>query len=127
MPCQSLSWGAHSVRHSFLGSGSFFLESFQMVVIKGLELAAAKYTLSGDFGWLVGTLYVLFTAYYSFRLLACISLLRPSIGPEQVICSSCSPDKSGGVRAGACVPHAWRGLLRTVHLHCLDRVPALLR
>lgn len=43
-----------------------------------LELAAARYTLSGDFVWLVGTLCVIFTAYYSFRLLACTFLAKTS-------------------------------------------------
>lgn len=39
-----------------------------------LECAAAKYTFTGDFVWLLGTLCVMFTAYYSIRLLGCTFL-----------------------------------------------------
>ena len=41
-----------------------------------LELAAARYTITGDFVWFLGTLSVAFTAYYSFRLLACTFLAK---------------------------------------------------
>ena len=43
-----------------------------------LELAAARYTLSGDFVWFLGATCVIFTAYYSFRLLACTFLSHTS-------------------------------------------------
>ena len=43
-----------------------------------LELAAAKYTVTGDFVWFLGTLCVILTAYYSFRLLACTFLSNTS-------------------------------------------------
>ena len=40
------------------------------------ELACAQYTLSGDFVWFCGTLSVVFTAYYSFRLITCTFLCQ---------------------------------------------------
>lgn len=56
-----------------------------------LELAAARYTLSGDFVWLVGVLCVFFTAYYSFRLLACTFLASTS-AHKGVIKNAHDPD-----------------------------------
>ena len=38
------------------------------------ELACAQYTLSGDFVWFCGVITVVFTAYYSFRLMGCTFL-----------------------------------------------------
>ena len=43
-----------------------------------LELAAARYTLPGDFVYLLGVSCVFFTAYYSFRLLFCTFLVNNS-------------------------------------------------
>ena len=43
-----------------------------------LELAAAKYTISGDFVCLLGTICVLFTSYYSFRLIGATFLSNSS-------------------------------------------------
>lgn len=60
-----------------------------------LELAAARYTLSGDFVWFMGSICVLFTSYYSFRLLTCTFLantaahkqvVRGAHDPELVMC-----------------------------------------
>ena len=41
-----------------------------------LELAAARYTLSADFAYILGISCVFFTSYYSFRLLFCTFLVN---------------------------------------------------
>ena len=56
-----------------------------------LELAAAKYTVSGDFVWLVGTLCVFLTAYYSFRLISC-TFLANTLAHKGVIKNAHDPD-----------------------------------
>ena len=56
-----------------------------------LELAAARYTLTGDFVWLIGTISVAFTAYYSFRLLACTFLCN-SAAHKSTVKTSHDPD-----------------------------------
>ena len=56
-----------------------------------LELAAARYTLTGDFVWLLGTLSVAFTAYYSFRLLIC-TFLSNSAANRAVVKNAHDPD-----------------------------------
>lgn len=43
-----------------------------------LELAAARYTFSGDFASILGIICVFFTAYYSFKLLFCTFLVNNS-------------------------------------------------
>jgi len=56
-----------------------------------LEVAYAKYTLSGNFAYWLGSLSALFTSYYSFRLLfltffgpmpAQLSITRPQVGVQ---------------------------------------------
>ena len=56
-----------------------------------LELAAARYTLTGDFVWFLGTLSVAFTAYYSFRLLA-FTFLSKSGAHKGVVKNAHDPD-----------------------------------
>ena len=56
-----------------------------------LEVAAARYTLSGDFVWFVGSTCVFFTAYYSFRLLSC-TFLANTAGHKAVIAQAHDPD-----------------------------------
>lgn len=44
-----------------------------------LEVAFAKYTFSGEFAFILGSICVLFTSYYSFRLLFCTFLAPTSL------------------------------------------------
>lgn len=52
-----------------------------------LELAYAKYTLSGNFAYWLGCICVLFTSYYSFRLLF-LTFLAPSSAYKKSIMST---------------------------------------
>lgn len=49
-----------------------------------LELAAAKYTISGNFAYWLGSICVLFTSYYSFRLIF-LTFLTPTSAFKQSI------------------------------------------
>ena len=56
-----------------------------------LELAAARYTLSGDFVYFIGSVCVFFTAYYSFRLLS-LTFLAETAGHRSTIGHGHDPD-----------------------------------
>ena len=56
-----------------------------------LELAAARYTVTGDFVWLLGTSSVLFTAYYSFRVISC-TFLSTSAAHKSRVKNAHDPD-----------------------------------